>query len=134
LALLDEPFRGLERTLRRQLLKRARARFTQASLLCVTHDVSETLEFDRVLVLARGQIVEDGRPRDLQRADDSLYAELLRAERDVLRDVLSGSGFRKLRLEHGTLLEPGRGGAVIHLSGRAEERPETAAKRGEMAE
>ena len=134
LALLDEPFRGLERTLRRQLLKRARARFAQASLLCVTHDVSETLEFDRVLVLARGQIVEDGRPRDLQRADDSLYAELLRAERDVLRDVLSGSGFRKLRLEHGTLLEPGRGGAVIHLSGRAEERPETAAKRGEMAE
>jgi hypothetical protein len=87
-----------------------------------------------VLVLARGQIVEDGAPRDLQRADDSLYAELLRAERDVLRDVLSGSGFRKLRLEHGTLLEPGRGGAVIHLAARAEERLESAVKRGEMAE
>jgi len=131
LALLDEPFRGLERTLRRQLLKRARARFAHASLLCVTHDVSETLEFDRVLVLANGRIVEDGAPRDLQRADDSRYAELLRAERDVLREVLSGSGFRKLRLEHGSLVEPGRGGALIHLPARTEE---IAARRGEMAE
>jgi len=134
LALLDEPFRGLERALRRELLQRARARFAQASLLCVTHDVSETLEFDRVLVLDGGQIVEDGVPRDLQRTDDSLYAKLLRAERDVLRDVLSGAGFRKLRLEHGTLLEPGRGGAVIHLATRAEERAGMAAKLVEVGE
>jgi len=134
LALLDEPFRGLERALRRQLLKRARARFAQASLLCVTHDVGETLDFDRVLVLAGGKIVEDGAPRDLECADGSLYAGLLRAERDVLRDVLSGSGFRKLRLERGTLVEPGRGGAVIHLATRTEERSEVAARRGEMAE
>jgi len=131
LALLDEPFRGLERALRRQLLKRARARFARASLLCVTHDVSETLEFDRVLVLDRGQIVEDGAPRDLQRLEGSLYAELLRAEREVLRDVLAGSGFRKLRLEHGRLLEPARGGAVIQLAARGEG---IAVKRGEVAE
>src|SRR5262249_32672156 len=42
LARLDEPFRGLDRDARRRLLARARARWADATLLVVTHDVSET--------------------------------------------------------------------------------------------
>src|SRR5690606_31491010 len=47
LVLLDEPFRGLERPRRRELLARARERWRSATLLCVTHDVGDTLSFDR---------------------------------------------------------------------------------------
>src|SRR5689334_13060379 len=49
LALLDEPFRGLDRGQRGRLLAEARKWWRQATLLCVTHDVGETLAFDRVL-------------------------------------------------------------------------------------
>jgi ABC-type branched-subunit amino acid transport system ATPase component len=62
LVILDEPFRGLERERRRVLLDRARRRWQSATLLCVTYDVGETLDFPRVLVLDGGRLVEDGRP------------------------------------------------------------------------
>ncbi|NOU27061.1 MAG: ATP-binding cassette domain-containing protein, partial [Polyangiaceae bacterium] len=52
LALLDEPFRGLEREQRRELLARARRHFQGATLLYVSHDVNDTAGMDRVLVVA----------------------------------------------------------------------------------
>ena len=63
LVILDEPFRGLDRERRRLLLCRARQHFQGATLLCVTHDVGETVDFDRVLVVEAGRVVEDGSPQ-----------------------------------------------------------------------
>src|SRR6185503_2177089 len=63
LVILDEPFRGLDRDQRRSLLRRARQVWRHATLLCITHDVSETLGFERVLVVEGGKIVEDATPR-----------------------------------------------------------------------
>ena len=54
LAILDEPFRGLDRAQRHELLARAREVWRDATLLCVTHDIEETLSFDRVLVVDAG--------------------------------------------------------------------------------
>ncbi len=65
LVILDEPFRGLDREQRRELLARARRLWRGATLLCVTHDVGETLGFERVLVVEDGRIVEDGPPERL---------------------------------------------------------------------
>ena len=48
LVILDEPFRGLERNSRATLLRRARERWPRATIVCVTHDISETATFDRV--------------------------------------------------------------------------------------
>ena len=45
LVVLDEPFRGLTREQRHRLLARARERWVGATLLCVTHDIGETLVF-----------------------------------------------------------------------------------------
>ena len=42
LVILDEPFRGLERSRRATLLRRAREQWSRATLVCVTHDVGET--------------------------------------------------------------------------------------------
>jgi ATP-binding cassette subfamily B protein len=104
LVLLDEPFRGLDRTQRQALLGQARHWWRQATLLCVTHDVAETLGFDRVLVVEGGRIVEDGAPVQLaQRA--SRYRELLDAERSVREQMWQGAHWRRLQVAGGRLTE-----------------------------
>jgi len=102
--LLDEPFRGLPRPERRQLLQRLRQRCHGATLLCVTHDVSETLAFERVLVVDSGGIVEDGAPAALLARADSRYAALLRAEQEAARTVWGSAAWRRLQLVQGKLV------------------------------
>ena len=105
LALLDEPFRGLDRHQRRELLARARRHWANTTLLCVTHDVGETLTFPRVLVVENGHIVEEGNPGELVRQPNSRYRALLDAEESVREGSWSGSRWRHLRLEDGRLIE-----------------------------
>ena len=87
LVILDEPFRGLDRERRRELLARARRMWRGATLLCVTHDVGETRAFDRVVVVEGGQIVEDSAPADLAKRPGSRYRAMLDAE-EALRGAL----------------------------------------------
>jgi ABC-type transport system involved in cytochrome bd biosynthesis fused ATPase/permease subunit len=102
LAVLDEPFRGLDRERRRVLLERARQVWRGATMLCVTHDVTETLGFDRVLVVEEGRLVEQGAPAQLARSNGR-YAALLRADEAVRRDLWSASSWKRLRMETGQL-------------------------------
>ena len=60
LAILDEPARGLDREARRSLLARSRRHFAKATMIFVTHDVPDTLDFQRVLVVEQGRIIEQG--------------------------------------------------------------------------
>jgi ABC-type bacteriocin/lantibiotic exporter with double-glycine peptidase domain len=106
LALLDEPFRGLDRTQRCQLLDEARRWWHDATLLCVTHDVGETLAFGRVLVVEHGRIVEDGVPAELAR-QPSRYAAMLQAEHEVRSQMWQGAMWRRVRVEGGRV-EAGR--------------------------
>jgi ATP-binding cassette subfamily B protein len=103
LVLLDEPFRGLERTQRQALLQRARRLWQKATLLCITHDVVETRDFDRVLVLEAGQVVEDGSPDTLVALPRSRYQALLDAETAVRSGLWSSALWRRLWLEAGRL-------------------------------
>jgi ABC-type bacteriocin/lantibiotic exporter with double-glycine peptidase domain len=104
LVLLDEPFRGLDREQRRRLLDDARRWWSHTTLLCVTHDIEDTLGFDRVLVIEDGRIVEDGPPCALA-SRTSRFAELLAAERTLRLEAWGGSGWRRLHLERGALTE-----------------------------
>lgn len=110
LVILDEPFRGLDREKRRQLLERVRAFWRRATLLCITHDVSETRRFERVLVIDGGRIVEDGAPADLAGNPGSRYRALLDAEEAVRSDIWSNRIWRRLRLGAGRLTGDGRDG------------------------
>lgn len=105
LALLDEPFRGLDRGQRADLLAQARQGWRHATLLCVTHDVGETRRFDRVLVVEGGRIVEDAAPDILAADPASRYAALLQAEDQVRREMWQGQDWRHLRLANGRLHE-----------------------------
>ena len=105
LVLLDEPFRGLAREQRGALLARARRRWSDATLLCVTHDIGETERFARVLVVDGGRIVEDGAPHELRARTGSRYAALLQAEQRVRTSAWAAAVWRRLRLEDGRIGE-----------------------------
>ena len=105
LVLLDESFRGLDRESRRRLLAHARKAWPEATLLCITHDISATRSFERVLVIDAGKIIEDGSPNELLRQADSRYRDLLAAEESVRRGVWSGVAWRRMQLKDGQLHE-----------------------------
>lgn len=105
LVILDEPFRGLDREQRHELLARARQTWRQATLLCITHDVSAVLQFDRVVVMEAGRIVEEGAPGELVSRADSHLRALLTKEESVRRTLWQDSGWRRLRMERGRLMD-----------------------------
>ena len=105
LAILDEPFRGLDRTQRRHLLATARHHWQAATLLCITHDVGETQDFDRVLVMEQGQIVEDGAPAMLAAQSHTRYYALVQAEERVRAELWQGKQWRRFWLQEGQLRE-----------------------------
>ncbi len=107
LVILDEPFRGLTRDQRHRLLERARARWANATLICVTHDIDETRVFPRVLVVADGRVVEDAAPAALAARADSRYAALVDAEARVRSAAWTRAGdvpWRKLTLRDGRVV------------------------------
>ncbi|MEZ4678298.1 MAG: ATP-binding cassette domain-containing protein [Caldilineaceae bacterium] len=103
LAILDEPFRGLDRTKRRQLLANARQHWQATTLLCVTHDIVETTDFRRVLVIEGGRLVEDGAPAALLAAPHSRYRALLAADEKVRQQQWAAATWRRLWLAEGQL-------------------------------
>ncbi|HKU40962.1 MAG TPA: ABC transporter ATP-binding protein, partial [Polyangiales bacterium] len=102
LVILDEPFLGLERDRRRSLLAHARQRWAGATMLYVTHDVSETRAFDRVLVIEHGRVAEDGSPVQLAQVPSSRYRRLLQSQETVHARLNSGE-WRRIRLENGRI-------------------------------
>jgi ATP-binding cassette subfamily B protein len=110
LVILDEPARGLDRGRRRAMIERARERWRGATLLCITHDVEDTSVFERVLVVERGGIVEDGSPAELAGRGDSRYRALLDAEDAVRRGLWAAASWRRLWVEGGKVEERGAGG------------------------
>lgn len=107
LALLDEPFRGLDPETRHDLLNVAREHFRTCTLLCVTHDPAEAATFDRVVVLEGGRIVEVGAPDALAADPESHFSHLRAADADVRDALWNDPSWRRLRLHEGRLRELG---------------------------
>lgn len=103
LVLLDEAFRGLDRATRRRLSQSIRDRVHNATVLEVTHDVSDTLGFDRILVIEDGKLVEDGTPALLMAQSGSRYASLVTADRSVQSEVWGAKHWRRLVVANGTV-------------------------------
>ncbi|WP_444915472.1 ATP-binding cassette domain-containing protein [Microbulbifer sp. TRSA007] len=103
--ILDEPFRGLDRQQRQRLMNRVREVWQGVTLICITHDISETRDFPRVLVVDEGCIIEDGNPSELQTQGDTRYAQLLAAESSLWQECWQSSSWRHLRMASGQLTE-----------------------------
>ena len=112
LVILDEPFRGLERNTRTLLLKRARGQWSKATLMCVSHDVSETLDFDHVVVLDEGRIIEAGLPSALAARAESHYRRLLDRENTLRASLANDPLWRKVRIGDGRIVSNSERGRV----------------------
>ena len=104
LALLDEPFRGLDKDTRQQLMKTVRKKWEKITVICVIHDVSEALQFDQVAVLEEGRIVEQGSPEQLLKQNGALV-RLLNHERTVANQWLDNSNWRRVSVKQGRIVE-----------------------------
>ncbi len=104
LVLLDEPFRGLDRTQRQELMDRARKHWQGTTLLYVSHDIATTLTFPRVLVIDGGRLVEAGEPVALSTQPGSRYAALLRAEKTVRHDLWASKEWQRIAMVDGQLV------------------------------
>ncbi len=105
LVILDEPFRGLDREKRCELLARAREFWRGCTLICITHDIGETKAFSRVAVIEGGRVAEDGTPAELLCNPDSRYAQLLAAEEDTHGNLWAASFWRRVRVHSGRIVE-----------------------------
>ena len=105
LVILDEPFRGLDRAKRQELLRRAWQWWQGATLLFITHDVGETRDFQRVLVIDNGRVVENDSPALLADNPRSRYRTLLEAEDAVREGLWSSDVWGRLWLAEGRLTE-----------------------------
>jgi ATP-binding cassette subfamily B protein len=78
-------------------------------MLCITHDVGETRDFERVLVIEQGRVIEDGPPLDLYEQSGSRYRDLIEAEEGVREKMWTGLNWRHLWIDRGMLYEDDRG-------------------------
>ncbi len=97
LVLLDEAFRSLDRPMRRRFSKTLRERVGAATVVEVTHDVADTTDADRILVIENGALVENDTPQALL-SKASRYAELVAADRAVEADVWSANHWHQVRV------------------------------------
>ena len=67
--------------------------------------MSETTDFERVLVIENGRVVEDGSPRDLIERHQSRYGDLLEAEEAVRTRLWASDEWRHVEIAEGKLIE-----------------------------
>jgi ATP-binding cassette subfamily B protein len=104
LAILDEAFRGLDSKTRRTMLQDARSHWSESTLLYISHDQDSALNFDRVIVMQNGQIVQDGNPRELAQSEGA-FRNLLQAEQAVRENLWKHSNWRHLHQDQGQIEE-----------------------------
>jgi ATP-binding cassette subfamily B protein len=103
--ILDEPFTALDRQQRQKMLARVRRIWAEVTMIFITHDIGESVAFERVLVLENGRIVEDGSPAELSGKVDSRYRQLLEAEENLKSQIWRDPGWRRISLDNGKLRE-----------------------------
>ena len=103
LVVLDEAFRGLDPDLRVSLLQRVREAGSNSTLICITHDILAALDFDQVIVMDGGRVVEVGSPKELLEQSTSAYAEML-SEHSRVQEETWGSGvWKRVELSNGAV-------------------------------
>lgn len=66
--ILDEPFSGLDADTERRLIDAIETHRPGRTVLTVTHRLADIRRADRIEVMEQGEIIESGRPEELQAA------------------------------------------------------------------
>lgn len=105
LVILDEAFRGMDHAMRTELLRRCRRLWSTATFLLVTHDVDETGDCDRVIVMEAGRVVEYDTPAALMARTGSHYNRMLASNRAIRDEVWGSPLWRRLDLRNGRIAD-----------------------------
>lgn len=135
LLMLDEPLGALDRTLRERLTGELREIIKRVRLtsLYVTHDQNEAFAVaDRILLMDRGAIVQDGTPAEVYRHPASMFAARFLGFNNLLPGEMAGAAGAPnvlVRTAVGTLLvgDAAAGGTIVVV------RPEAAEPAGHGA-
>ena len=60
---------------------RKRREFADRTILTIAHRIDTILDYDRILVFEKGQLIEDGRPKNLLEDQSSKFYELAKAKK-----------------------------------------------------
>jgi iron(III) transport system ATP-binding protein len=94
--LLDEPFSGLDANLRTQIREDTLSllKKTDVATLMVTHDPQEALFMaDRILVMNRGRIEQDGTPREIYQFPATEFVARFVGQTNILPGIVHDEGY-----------------------------------------
>ncbi len=92
--LLDEPLSALDLKLRQQMQLELRTiqRKLGATFLYVTHDQTEALVMsDRIAVMSKGRIIQEGTPREIYTRPASVFASAFIGETNLMQGTVVGA-------------------------------------------
>ncbi|OAR02916.1 hypothetical protein LLEC1_04254 [Akanthomyces lecanii] len=83
LLLLDEFTSSVDAATESRMMEIIMSEFRTATVIMVSHRLGVVVDmFDRVLIMDKGQLVEDGAPRTLAKTDGSWFAQLLESAKE----------------------------------------------------
>ncbi|WP_245263412.1 ABC transporter ATP-binding protein [Azorhizobium doebereinerae] len=89
LLILDEATSALDTEAEESIREALESLMTGRTVITIAHRLSTLRNFDRILVLKGGAVVEDGAPDDLMRRE-GVYREMIERQRDGLEQMVSG--------------------------------------------
>jgi ABC-type multidrug transport system fused ATPase/permease subunit len=89
---LDEATSAVDKVTDSLIQRSIREEFSEATLLVIAHRLSTIVDFDRILVLDEGKVVEYGTPSDLWQSETGVLRGMIESsgEKDALVDIIMG--------------------------------------------
>jgi len=81
LLLLDEATSAIDPRTQEMVQKAMHSQFTDSTLIAIAHRLETILDFDMVIVMDQGHIVEKGTVKELEAAKGGIFAKMLSAKR-----------------------------------------------------
>ncbi|KAM7354688.1 sulfonylurea receptor [Cochliomyia hominivorax] len=87
---LDEATSALDSSTEKALLSAAHKAFQGRTIITIAHRLSTIMDYDRVIVMDQGKIIEDGSPQELKQKPDSIFSTLIHSGRPLSALSLEG--------------------------------------------
>lgn len=90
---LDEATSAVDMETDALIQRSIRKEFTDSTLIVIAHRLSTIADFDKILVLGEGKVVEFGTPKELWGLKDGVFKGMVEesGERGALVDMILGS-------------------------------------------
>ena len=85
---LDEPTANVDSNTDRLLQKTLRERFSGATIISIAHRLDTIIDYDRILVLGEGKVLEFGTPSELLSKDEGHFLSMVKSTGDAMAELL----------------------------------------------